>query len=158
MIYTGKRNNTWGFFLDKNGVDPCVELTEEQHAEIFAKHSSGLLIKWHDDGTPYLEAPPPPPPPTLEQITAQYTDAVQNRLDAFARTRGYDGIMSACTYVTSAVPQFRLEAAYCVTARDATWAQCYQVMGAVLAGEQDMPTLEELFETLPKLEWPESEA
>jgi hypothetical protein len=113
-----------------------------------------VQVGWVKEGDVFV----PPPPPTVEEITAQYTEAVQNRLDAFAKTRGYDGIMSACTYVTSAVPQFRLEAAYCVTARDATWAQCYQVMGAVLAGEQDMPTLEELFETLPKLEWPESEA
>jgi hypothetical protein len=112
-----------------------------------------VRVGWIKDGDIFI----PPPPPTIEEITARYTAAVQERLDAFARTRGYDGIISACSYVTSAVPQFRLEAARCVTARDATWAKCYQVMGAVLSGERDTPTLEELFETLPELEWPESE-
>jgi hypothetical protein len=114
-----------------------------------------VQVGWVKDGDDIFI---PPPPPTIEEITEQYTEAVQDRLDAFARTRGYDGIMSACTYANSKTTQFQVEGEYCLDVRDATWAKCYQVMGAVLAGEQDMPTLEELFETLPKLEWPESEA
>jgi hypothetical protein len=113
-----------------------------------------VQVGWVKDGDTFI----PPPQPTIEEITERYTEAVQDRLDAFARTQGYDGILSACTYVTSSVLKFRLEAEYCVVARDTTWTKCYEVMGAVLAGEQDTPTLEELLEALPKLEWPKDEA
>jgi len=52
---------------------------------------------------------PSPPPPTAEQIVAQYTAAIQKRLDDFARTRDYDGILSAASYATSAVPSSKLK-------------------------------------------------
>jgi len=99
----------------------------------------------------------PPPESGLEARVAAYTTAVQDRLDRFAQTRGYDGIMSACTYVTSDVPSFRAEAVYCVTARDNTWATCYQIMNEALAGQRPIPALDALFELLPALMWPEGE-
>lgn len=78
-----------------------------------------------DDMTPLTEAELQAlfdPPPTEEQIIAAFTAAIQERLDAFAQTRAYDGILSACSYVASSVPKFAAEGAYCVAARDATWA------------------------------------
>ena len=109
---------------------------------------------WIKDGGTFIP-PPPPEPPTLDEIQKQYTDAVQARLDSFAQTRGYDGILSACTYTASAVPQFRAEGEYAVHARDTTWAACYTVLGEVLAGQRPLPTLDELFGLLPTLEWPQ---
>ena len=38
-----------------------------------------------------------------EQLYKEVVDATQRRLDDFARTRNYDGILSACTYATSTV-------------------------------------------------------
>ena len=67
-------------------------------------------------------------------------DATQQRLDEFARTRNYDGILSACTYATSAVPKFAAEGQYAVQARDATWAALYAFMADVQAGTQPVPT------------------
>ena len=98
--------------------------------------------------------------PTPEELLAaaqqQFTDAIQARLDAFAKTRGYDGILSAATYATSTVPQFKAEGQYAVEARDLTWAKGYEIMGAVLAGQRPMPSIEEVFAVLPVLEWPEA--
>lgn len=108
---------------------------------------------WTYDGSDFTP-PPPPPAPTPEQIITQYTEAVQQRLDDFARTRGYDGILSACTYAASTVQKFQIEGQYCVDSRDATWAQCYTILDEVLAGTRPMPTLEELFAELPELVWP----
>lgn len=105
-------------------------------------------------------------PLTQEQIQANIervakdleqnvVEAVQNRLDTFARTRNYDGILSACTYVTSTVPKFQQEAQYCVEARDSTWATLYQVMAAIQSGNRPMPTgYEEIEPELPVLQWP----
>jgi hypothetical protein len=97
---------------------------------------------------------PPPPPKTPEEIIAEFTAKVQARLDAFARTRGYDSMLSACTYATSMNPRFATEGQYCVEARDATWAKCYEVLHAVQSGQRPMPTWEELEAELPPLEWP----
>jgi hypothetical protein len=87
-------------------------------------------------------------------LMAEYTNAVQKRLDDFARTRNYDGILSACTYATSTVPKFKAEGQYAVEARDATWAKCYEVLAAVESGSRPMPTLDELLAELPVLSWP----
>lgn len=89
------------------------------------------------------------------QIIAQYTAGVQLHLDTFARTRSYDGILSAATYATSQVPKFKAEGQYAVEARDATWAKCYEILAAVESGSRPMPTLEELIAELPALVWPQ---
>lgn len=97
---------------------------------------------------------PAPPPPTPEQVIAKYTALIQKRLDDFARTRGYDGILSACTYATSTIPQFKAEGQRCVELRDATWATAYEIMHAVESGARSMPTWAELEAELPQLGWP----
>lgn len=86
--------------------------------------------------------------------TATFAAAVQARLDDFAKTRGYDSILSACTYATSTVPKFAAEGQAAVNLRDATWAKCYKVMAEIQAGTRLMPTLSELMLELPVLAWP----
>lgn len=99
--------------------------------------------------------PEPADAPSAEEMIASVQRAVQERLDAFARTRAYDGILSAATYATSAVPKFAAEGQYAVQARDATWAACYQIMADVQAGTRAMPTIEQVLAELPALEWPQ---
>lgn len=82
-------------------------------------------------------------------------DATQKRLDDFARTRNYDGILSACTYATSSVPKFQTEGQYCVNARDNTWATLYQMLAEVEAGTRPVPGgFEDIEGELPVLAWP----
>ena len=97
-------------------------------------------------------------PPTPEEQLEALTLAIQAHLDAFARTRNYDGIMSAATYATSTVEKFRAEGQYAVEARDLTWAKGYEIMGAVMSGARPMPTLDEVIAELPALAWPGGEA
>ena len=85
---------------------------------------------------------------------AAYTDAVQARLDEFARTRSYDGILSACSYATSTNAKFSAEGQYCVSARDETWETCYAIIAEVESGKRTMPTLGEIMAELPALIWP----
>ena len=102
----------------------------------------------------YSETTPPPPPPSPQEIIAQYTTAVQLRLDTFFQSRGYDGILSAATYAASSVLKFQVEGQYAVEARDATWAKCYEILAAVEGGTSPMPTEAELLAELPALGWP----
>lgn len=91
---------------------------------------------------------------TPEELIKMGEDAVQLRLDNFARERGYGSILSACTYVTSTSPRFAADGQKCVEVRDATWLACYEILGAVMAGARTMPSLSELMAELPVLAWP----
>ena len=99
---------------------------------------------------------PTPPIGTPEQIIAKIVDDTQKRLDNFARTRKYDGILSACTYATSTVPKFAAEGRYCVNARDNTWATLYKILAEVQAGTRPMPSgYADIEPLLSVLKWPE---
>ena len=152
MFYS---KSTGGFYTREIHGDnipaDAVEITEAEHAALIEGQSNGKRIVADENGYPILQDPPPP---TAEQIIAKYTADVQQHLDAFARTRGYDNILSACTYATSTVPKFAAEGQYAVEARDATWAKCYEVLAEVEAGSRPMPTLDELLAELPVLTWP----
>lgn len=81
--------------------------------------------------------------------------ATQQRLDNFARTRNYDGILSLCTYATSTVPKFQSEGQYGVEARDATYATLYNLLSEIQAGTRPMPSgFADIEADLPSLEWP----
>lgn len=108
-------------------------------------------LEWLAEGN----TPLPVDPPTPEQIMAECVDRTQKRLDDFARSRGYDNILSACTYATSTVPKFQKEGQYCVEARDATWAKLYEILAEVEAGTRPMPSgFADVEPLLPPLEWP----
>ena len=90
-----------------------------------------------------------------EKIKNGIVEATQRRLDQFAQTRGYDGILSASTYATSTVPKFQIEGQYCVEARDATWNKLYEMLAEVEAGTRPMPnSFADVEPELPVLNWP----
>ncbi len=94
----------------------------------------------------------------IAETIADYENRVQQRLDAFARTKTYENMLSACTYATSTNPVFQVEGQYCVAMRDATWAAAQTflngALAAVTAGERGIPAWEEVEKKLPILEWP----
>lgn len=89
------------------------------------------------------------------QIRSSIEQQTQQRLDDFAKTRGYDGVMSCCTYAISPNLQFQEEAVYCVGARDATWTTIYQIFADVENEVRVMPSGFAAIESeLPVLVWP----
>lgn len=92
-----------------------------------------------------------------EQIRSDIIIQTQSRLDNFAQSRNYDGILSLATYATSTNAKFQTEGQYGVEARDATWAKLYEIMGEVDAGTRPMPSgFADVEPELPVLEWPET--
>lgn len=91
-------------------------------------------------------------PKTAEQIEAvvthKLTQAVQEVLDEEARTRGYDNILSACSYA-GFVNSFQAEGISFANWRSACWEHCYQVLNAVKANTRTAPTKAELIAELP---------
>ena len=101
----------------------------------------------------------PVPEKPIEQLQKEIIDSTQHRLDNFAKTRNYDGILSACTYATSTVSKFQSEGQYCVNARDATWATLYQLFDDVTNGIKPMPqSFADVEPLLPELVWPNEAA
>lgn len=99
--------------------------------------------------------PAPIPVPDAATIQAAIVEATQARLDAFARTRNYDGILSACTYASSVIPKFSAEGQYCVNARDSTWLTLYGIMEAVQTAQRPLPAgFADIESELPALAWP----
>lgn len=97
---------------------------------------------------------PDAPAKRRDREIKSFTAAIQYRLDAFAQTRGYDNMLSACTYATSGQAQFKAEGQRCVALRDTTWAAAYTILAQVDAGTRPMPaTLADIEGDLPVMEW-----
>lgn len=90
-----------------------------------------------------------------EKIRQKIVDKVQQRLDTFAQTRGYDNIVSACSYASSQHPKYGPEGRYCVAAREQTWDALFAIEAEVIAGTRPMPYGYDSIESdLPVLTWP----
>ena len=114
--------------------------------------SDEAQIGWLFDGQ---FSSPPPPIKSDETIRAEIEGEVQLRLDNFARTRGYDNIVSACSYATSSSERYGVEGRYCVLAREQTWDTLFAIESEVLMGTRPMPTdYNQIEPELPMLVWP----
>lgn len=92
----------------------------------------------------------------LEQklLKDSIVSAAEQRLNVFANSRGYDNILSLCTYASSTVPKFAIEGQYGVGVRDATWAKLYEILAEVESGVRPPPTsFADIEPELPVLEW-----
>ena len=132
----------------ENGV--VINLVEADSLDVLPGLIDGAGAAIGDlwDGARFTMQPAAPP------SEADYVNAVQNLLDATARTRQYDNILSACTYVGSTVQKFHNEGQACLNWRGAVWARCYDLLAQVQAGTLAQPTVTELLAMLPAIAWP----
>ncbi len=85
---------------------------------------------------------------SVGSIRNRMTAAVQSHLDQSAKARGYDGIVSACSYA-GAPNAFQAESVAFLTWRAAVWVRCYEVLAEVEGGIRPIPTESEIISLLP---------
>lgn len=92
--------------------------------------------------------------PTTEEIKASLLASVDRYLNETVQAKGYDSILSACTYAFDTADEiFAEEGKKCLAWRSLVYRKCYDIMAQVEAGERAIPTEEELLAELPVLEW-----
>lgn len=93
-------------------------------------------------------------PKSPKQLREEIVQKTQARLDEFAKTRGYDGILSACSYDPSTDALFRQDAERAVHLRDLTWRTLYAHLDKINKGEAPIPTsFSDVEPLLPELTW-----
>jgi hypothetical protein len=94
----------------------------------------------------------PVDPPTFAELVSANTAAIQAELDRRAREKGYDNIISACSYAAQAAGEpFQSEGAAFLKWRSDTWTQAYATLAEVEAGTRTMPTPAEAVAQMPVL-------
>lgn len=128
---------------DKPEIDPVFQRLIEA-PPVFA--DGAWREVWYVDGRP-IEL-------VVQDMYALVQSSVQDMLDAKARERAYDSVLSAVTYVNSSTPKFAAEGRALLDWRDVCWAKCYEIMGAVQSGARAMPTLPQVLAEMPAFTWP----
>lgn len=81
--------------------------------------------------------------------------AIQRKMDEVAKERGYDSLLSACSYASAPDGDvFKDEGMAFVAWRSATWQLAIQTQARVTAGEIPMPTVEQAIADMPALVLP----
>lgn len=75
---------------------------------------------------------------SLSELKAVFETAVQKHLEDGAAVKGYDSILSACSYAGAANP-FQAEGQAYLAWRGAVWMQCYADLAAIQAGTMALP-------------------
>lgn len=117
-------------------------------------------LEWHDtiQTKPTLvEIQAAAPEVTEAQAREVLSRAIQNHLDTKANERGYDSILSACSYAGSPNP-YQSEGVAFLTWRGGCWNKCYAILTAAQQGQKYnpawadvIPTEAELLAELPEL-------
>lgn len=106
----------------------------------------------YDDG---IFSAPSTMRPSKEQQIAANTAALQAELDRQAQAKGYDNIISACSYAAQPPgAPFQAEGAAFLKWRSDVWSQAYVTLGEVEAGTRPMLTPEEAVTAMPALVLP----
>jgi len=86
----------------------------------------------------------PIPPLT---VTEHVIHVVGSILNNFAAEKGYDSIVSACSYYTSTVPRFKAEADRAIVVRDTLWTAVFAAL------EDTSKTAAEILDSLESPTW-----
>lgn len=106
------------------------------------------------DLTPVTVAIADVPQTTIDRVVVLARIQAQSELDTFAQEKGYDGILSACSYASSTNSAFGVEGQKAMQLRDSYWSGLYGYLDNILAGISTVPkNWTEIKSNLPTLSW-----
>lgn len=128
-----------------------MEITEKQYATALGAMMTGKTVTVRG-GFQILGGALPidADEPTVED----YATAVQNFVDTIAKAREFNDGVTAATYLTSTIPQWRADAEVFVAWRDTVWAYSYGELDKVRSGVRQQPAIDAFINELPAIEWP----
>lgn len=89
-----------------------------------------------------------------DSVFAEIAGQVQNALDRFARERGYDNILSLCSYSHDASYTYSVEGSKGLHLRSITWTKFGNLIQEVNSGKRPMfYSYSEIEKLLPPLTW-----
>lgn len=128
-------------------------------------------IKIQDDGQgPYIKQwTLQDPEPTAQEISEWLSDPLlytqlvfndvvtklDNHLNQIAKDRQYNDAVSLVSYKDCGNPIWEAEANTFIAWRTSVWEYAFTIKQQVIDGEIPLPTVDEFFASLPKIEWPE---
>jgi len=83
--------------------------------------------------------------------------AIKTLLDETARSRGYDDIISLCSYAVSENPAYRAEALAAIAWRDAVSACMVEIIDGIKSKNRSAPTRAAFLAALPTINWPKGD-
>lgn len=86
-------------------------------------------------------------------IQKRYEDAVQRHIDRVAEKRGYTNGYTCLSYIDSTDQIWKRQANIFNSWRDSVWHKCHEILKQYQSGEIEQPTIRELINLLPKIEW-----
>jgi hypothetical protein len=91
--------------------------------------------------------------PSIEQIKKMYENAVQEHLNKVAQERGYDNTYTCMSYLNSTNEVWKREANAFNVWRDSVWTKCHEILNAVMSGQIEQPSVDEVISQMPIIEW-----
>lgn len=130
------------------------EFVDDHRGEIWwIDHSTPFKIQ--ELGNPldlnYSKTQPEKPPyiPTIQD----YSNSIQQHIDATAKAKQYNDAVSLVSYVNSTNTQWKSEAETFIAWRDSVWSYAFDELQKVQQGIIQAPTIEEFINSLPKINW-----
>ena len=130
------------------------KFTNKEYADLAVACNEAGNLTIEDKGEYYECVEIPVHIETVDEIKKRLTDGVENYMNSVVQERNYDNITTCIgRYYNSPVDKFRLEAQAVNVWVSEVWVKCYAILDEVLAGTREIPTLEELINELPVLDW-----
>lgn len=118
---------------------------------------SQTKVQKGEDGQWYLAGyKPSKAVSTQQELIKEYKKAVQQHLDTVAQSRGYDDTYTCLSYISSTDEIWRRESNAFNAWRDKVWRSCHNMLNAIMRGQINHITIEDMIESLPVIDWNDS--
>ena len=162
MRYVNTETNTIHTIVDIRNENPNISIPDgvdctEYGYAFYIEVEKPQVPAWYDliEGTPVNNTQVwTLSKHSKDRIISSVSTILRGQMDEFAKKRGYDNMLSACSYATSTNATYAAEGQHCVNTRDQQWSTLYALFDQIDSGAIEMPTsVDEFVKLLPTMQW-----